>query len=142
MNPRSITLLALVVLATVAGCTSGSSPRLTSLGREVDVTPLRGQSAEQLQRDDAECAAWTRSTKGPNEPFEYADLRYASCVAARGYQATIGGVRLASPPGRTLEAVIADWRGCRADKLIQEVGFDKGRREQAMACLKGRGYRM
>lgn len=143
MSPRSTTLvLALVVLATSAGCTTGSSPRLSSLGREVDVTPLRGQSAEQLQRDDAECTAWTRATKGRNEPFEYAELRYASCAAARGYGATIGGVRLSSPPERTHETVIADWRGCRADKLIQEVGFDKGRREAAMACLKGRGYRM
>ena len=41
-----------------------------------------------------------------------------------------------------LEVVIADWRGCRVDKLIPEVGFDKGRREQALACLKGRGYLM
>jgi hypothetical protein len=54
----------------------------------------------------------------------------------------IGGVRLSSPHERTLEVVIADWRGCRADKLIQEVGFDKGRREQALACLRGRGYLM
>jgi hypothetical protein len=49
--------------------------RLSSLGREVDVTPLRGQSAEQLRRDDAECTAWTRATKGANEPFDYAELR-------------------------------------------------------------------
>jgi hypothetical protein len=143
MDPRWMTLvLALVVLATADGCTTGSSSRLSSLGREVDVTPLRGQSAAQLQRDDAECTTWTRTTKGPNEPFEYAELRYASCVAVRGYGATIGGVRLSSPQERTLEVVIADWRGCRVDKLIQEVGFDKGRREQALACLKGRGYLM
>jgi hypothetical protein len=38
--------------------------------------------------------------------------------------------------------VVADWRACRADKLILEVGFDKGRREAAMNCLKGRGYVM
>lgn len=143
MNPRWMTLvLALVVLATAAGCTTGVSSRLSSLGREVDVAPLRGQSAEQLQRDDAECTTWTRATKGRNEPFEYAELRYASCVATKGYAATIGGVRLSSPQERTHEVVIADWRACRADKLIQEVGFDKGRREQALACLKGRGYLM
>jgi hypothetical protein len=80
--------------------------------------------------------------KRPQGAFEYAELRYASCAAARGYQATIGGVRLSSPQERTLETVIADWRACRADKLIQEVGFGKGRREQALACLKGRGYLM
>ena len=65
-----------VAFLTLAGCTSSSSPRLSSLGREVDVTPRRGQSAEQLHRDDAECAAWTRATKGPNEPFEYAAVSY------------------------------------------------------------------
>src|SRR5258705_10212128 len=128
MNPRWMTLvLALVVLATADGCTSGSSSRLSSLGREVDVTPLRGQSAAQLQRDDAECATWTRTTKGPNEPFEYAELRYASCVAARGYGAAIGGVRLSRPQKRTLEGGIAAWRGCRGGKLIPEGGFHKGR---------------
>jgi hypothetical protein len=131
-----------VAFLTLAGCTSSSSPRLGSLGREVDVTPRRGQSAEQLHRDDAECAAWTRATKGPNEPFEYAELRYASCASARGYRTTIGGVPLSSPPERPLETVVADWRVCRVDKLIPEVGFDKGRREAAMTCLKGRGYLM
>jgi hypothetical protein len=143
MNPRLMTLaLALIVLTIAEGCTTGSSARLSSLGREVDVTPLRGQSTEQLQKDDAECTAWTRATKGPNEAFEYAELRYAACAAARGYGSTIVGVRLSSPQERTLETVIADWRGCRADKLVPEVGFDKGRREQAMACLRGRGYLM
>jgi hypothetical protein len=38
--------------------------------------------------------------------------------------------------------VVADWRACRADKLILEVGYDKGRREAALSCLKGRGYVM
>jgi hypothetical protein len=108
----------------------------------VDVTPLRGQSVEQMHRDDAECTAWTRATKGPSEPFEYAELRYASCAAARGYRATIGGLPLSSPHDRSHETVVADWRACRADKLILEVGFDKGRREAAMNCLKGRGYVM
>jgi hypothetical protein len=28
------------------------------------------------------------------------------------------------------------------DKLIPEVGFDKGGREAATTCLKGRGYLM
>lgn len=107
-----------VAFLTLAGCASSSSPRLSSLGREVDVTPRRGQSAEQLHRDDAECAAWTRATKGPNEPFEYAELRYASCASARGYRTTIGGVPLSSPPERPLETVVADWRACRVDKLI------------------------
>jgi len=102
-----------VAFLTLAGCTSSSSPRLSSLGREVDVTPRRGQSAEQLHRDDAECAAWTRATKGPNEPFEYAELRYASCASARGYRTTIGGVPLSSPPERPLETVVADWRASR-----------------------------
>lgn len=135
-------LVPVVAFLTVAGCASSSSPRLTSLGREVGVTPLRGQSAEQLHRDDAECTAWTRATKGPNEPFEYAELRYASCASARGYRTTIGGIPLSSPPERPLETVVADWRACRVDKLIPEVGFDKGRREAAMTCLRGRGYLM
>ena len=43
---------------------------------------------------------------------------------------------------RPHETGVADWRACRADKLIQEVGFDQGRREAAMNRLKGRGYVM
>jgi hypothetical protein len=79
------------------------------------------------------------SDEGSGEPFEYAELRYASCAAARGYRATINGLPLSSPPERSHETVVADWRACRADKLILELGFDKGRREAAMSCLKGRG---
>ena len=135
---RLLVLVPVAALLAATGCASSSS-RLSSLGREVDVTPLRGQSAEQLRRDDAECTAWSRATKGPNEPFEYAELRYASCATARGYRTTIGGVPLGSPQERPHQTVVADWRACRADKLIQEVGFDKGRREAALSCLKARG---
>jgi hypothetical protein len=137
---RLLMLLPVVAVLIAAGCASSSSPRLSSLGREVDLTPLRGQGDDQVHRDDAECVAWTRATKGLDEPFEYAELRYASCATARGYRATIGGVSLGSPQDRPHETVVADWRTCRADKLIQEVGFDMGRREAALNCLKGRGY--
>jgi hypothetical protein len=130
------------LVLTMAGCATGgcASTGLSSLGGETRVTPLRDQSAEQLRQDDTECTTWTRTTKGPNEPFDYAELRYAACAVARGYQATIGSVPLASPNERPLEVVIRDRQGCRADKLIVEWGFDKGRREQALTCLQGSGY--
>jgi hypothetical protein len=107
---------------------------------EVGWTPWFNDSCKTEEGDHE--PTWTRATKGPNEAFEYAELRYAACAAARGYGSTIVGVRLSSPQERTLETVITDWRGCRVDTLVPEVGFDKGRREQAIACLRGRGYLM
>jgi hypothetical protein len=74
-----VCLGALLVLL-MAGCATGTSGRsgLSWLGREVTVTPMNGQSIEQLRQDDRECEAWTRQTKGPQEPVPAAELRYAA----------------------------------------------------------------
>ena len=66
---RNVPTLVLFVLASaaLAGCTASPTVQLSSLGHEVDVQPLRGQSVELLKQDDAACESWTRSTKGPNE---------------------------------------------------------------------------
>lgn len=141
----ALTRIALVVLLT--GCASG--PSLSSLGREAKVTPLRGQLLEQLRQDDAECERWTRATKGQHEPLPSADLRYAACAVARGYQVTAAYVTISSPTARTLDTVVAEWRECRADKmelsadsyLVPFKGYaDAYKGQKAVECLTGRGY--
>lgn len=138
--------IALVVL--LAGCASGVSG-LSSLGREVKVTPLRGQPVEQLRQDDGECERWTRATKGKDEPLPSADLRYAACAVARGYRVTTANVTISSPTARTLDTVLTEWRECRADKMELSVdsylvpfkGYaDAYKGQKAQECLTGQGY--
>lgn len=132
----------------VAGCASGA-PGLSSLGREANVTPLRGQPVEQLRQDDGECERWTRMTKGKDEPLPSADLRYGACAVARGYQVTLGYVTIGSPTARTLDTVLTERRECRADKmemsaesyLVPFKGYaDAYKGQRALECLSGRGY--
>jgi hypothetical protein len=134
----------------LAGCaTSTSMSGLSSLGRETHVTPMRGQDAERLRLDDAECVTWTRATKGEAEPFSGAEVRYAACVVARGYQAELCCLpqshRLSSPIERPLATVVADWQRCRADKLSNDPmspatisAVEKASR--ARECLAQYGY--
>jgi hypothetical protein len=141
----TLTRIALVVL--LAGCASGTG--LSSLGRENQLTSLRGHTAERLRQDDTECERWTRATKGKDEPLPSADLRYGACAVARGYQVTVAYATLSSPTERTLDRVLTEWRECRADKiemsadsyLVPFKGMADGyKRNQALECLTARGY--
>jgi hypothetical protein len=145
----------------MAGCASGStgSPGISSLGREVRLLVIQGQDPAQTQRDDQECVAWTRATKGPTEPMPSAELRYAMCAISRGYQVDVlilytprdGRSHVSSPAARTLEIVLADWQTCRMDKtlidpftsipdywFIRRTDADSGR--SALGCLAQLGY--
>jgi hypothetical protein len=144
---RMPTLLILTAML-LTGCASGT-PGLLSLGRESHVTPLRGQDELRVRLDDGECEGWTRATKGKDEPLPSADLRYAACAVTRGYQVTVGYATISSPTVRTLDAVLAEWRECRADKiemsaesyLVPFKGYADGyTRERALECLTIRGY--
>jgi hypothetical protein len=153
------TFALLGLLALMAGCAASTSNGLSSLSREVKAVPLRGQSPEQIRQDDAECVTWTRATKGKDEPMPSAELRYAVCAVARGYQAdviaqgggafggTTGGTpyHVSSTVTRTLETVLADWRACRMGKTALNPWTaapysDAARGRNALACLAGRGY--
>jgi hypothetical protein len=142
-----------LAIAAPAGCATSSPAQLSSLGREVDVQPLRGQGAEQLQRDDTECTTWTRSTKGPSEPLPAAELRYSACAMSRGYSVKPWDHRISAPgdPAPDLASVVADLQVCRlkaglydASSLVLlggiEAGITESRRASAMTCLKDRGY--
>jgi hypothetical protein len=147
---RQVPMPALVVLTAMllAGC-AGGTPGLSSLGREIHATPLLGQDEPRVQLDDGECERWTRATKGKDEPLPSADLRYAACAVARGYQVTVGYATISSPTARTLDAVLTEWRECRADKvemsaesyLVPFKGYADGyNRDRALECLTTRGY--
>ncbi len=146
--------IALLLALALAGCaTSPSGGGLSSLGHEVDVQPLRGQSVELLKQDDVACESWTRSPKGPNEPLPAAELRYSACAMSRGYSVKPWDHRI-SPPGNPapdLASVVADLQACRikaglhdAGSLVLlggiEAGITESRRASAMTCLKERGY--
>jgi hypothetical protein len=148
--------LAISFLLTVAGCATGGIAGLSSLGREVNLTPARGQRIEQIRQDDAECVTWTRATKGKDEPLPDATLRYAACTLARGYTVQPWGTTrllipghepISSPGERTLETVVADMRGCGAGwvegyGLTDTWGSPAERRVACLTCLEQRGYQV
>ncbi len=138
----------LMLLVLLAGCASGPSG-LSSLGRDAQLTALRAQDEATMRLDDGECERWTRATKGKDEPLPSADLRYAACVVARGYSATVEYATISSPTDRSLETVLAELRACRADKiemsaesyLVPFKGYADGfNRDRALECLTTRGY--
>lgn len=147
LHLRTRILIALVAFL-LAGCASGT-PKMSSLNQELQVTPLRQQDESRARLDDAECERWTRATKGKDEPLPSADLRYAACAVARGYQVAIGFATISSGTDRTLDTVLTEWRECRADKvelsaesyLVPFKGYiDSYKRSQALECLTSRGY--
>lgn len=139
-----LVVIGLAGLVLVTGCTTSTGPRLSSLARDAKLTPMRQQSEAQQQVDDRECEAWTRATKGEDEPLPSADLRYASCTVARGYQATSDYATLSSPTERSLDTVLREWRECRAEKIelgaMAAPGYDDICRERALKCLQQLGY--
>jgi hypothetical protein len=143
---RHVPILGLLML--LAGCASGT-PGLSSLSRDAHLTPLREQDVTRVRLDDGECERWTRATKGKDEPLPSADLRYAACAVARGYQVTMGYATISSPTARPLDTVLTEWRECRADKiemsaesyLVPFKGYADGyKRDRALECLVTRGY--
>lgn len=112
------------VIAALAGCTATSTVQLSSLGREVDVQPLRGQSIELLAQDDVGCESWARSTKGPNEPLPAAELRYSACAMSRGYSVKPWNHRIGPPgnPAPDLASVVADLQACRIKAGLYDGG--------------------
>lgn len=159
MLKTGLSIVSIGLVLALTGCATGSASGLSAHSREVNLTPMRGQGPEQLQQDDLGCEAWTRATKGKDEPLPSAELRYAACAISRGYQAdviaqggglfggTTGGTRyhVSSPTERTLENVLADWRACRMDKTSLNpwtaVPYsDAARGRNALTCLAGRGY--
>ena len=136
----------------LTGCATNAIPGLSSLGREVQVMPARGQTAEQLRLDDQACEQWTRSTKGSGEPLPAAELRYSACALSRGYSVRPWDDRIAAPASAPdLASVVADWQACRVKRGLYdpagmvllgmiEAGMTESRRDQALECLKQRGY--
>jgi predicted small lipoprotein YifL len=145
--------LFVLVIAALAACASSPPVQLSSLGREVDVRPLRGQPVELLKQDDAACESWTRSTKGPNEPLPAAELRYSACALSRGYSVKPWDHRISPPasPAPDLAGVVADLQACGLKRGLYdpaglvllgavEAGMTEARRAAVWGCLEQRGY--
>lgn len=142
-------LLGLAALLALMGC---------SLAPAVEVTPLRDQSASQIEADRAQCNEWAKKTA-------VVTAGYAACMITAGYEAP-PGVRSASdrvglarkPTQNDPIIVLIDILDCDTEgKREAESGFgavrkairdyfgwslasaDK-RRQVFVACLKPRGY--
>ena len=133
--------MSLTLTTMLAGCTTGSTPDLASLRREVNVTPTRGLLEEQVSTDDRECAAWARATKGQNEPLPTAELRYSACMIPKGYRVELSMVRISGPAERTQANVVGDMQRCELRKLVEApTALDPGVRKRTLDCFTALGY--
>ena len=158
MTSKRVGIAALLFISALwlSGCATGASggPRLSSLAREVYPWPLQGQTAEVMLSDDQACERWARATKGPNEPFPVAEMRYGVCMLARGYEvgmapANVGPPRLRVSAGRLSMATLDDHvlmlRAARADKLApgsfdRPFGVEDITRDHVIGLMRGIGY--
>jgi len=142
-------LLGLATLLTLTSCTAAA---------RVTVTPLRDQSASQIEADRARCDEWAKKT---------ADVAvgYAACMISAGYEAPPGvrstsrRVRLARTPTTSDPIrVLIDFLECDSQaqreaesglgmvgKAVRDnLGWSWGsvtkRRQVFVDCLKPRGY--
>jgi hypothetical protein len=148
-EPMTKGLLGLATLLTLMGCSAAA---------RVEVTPLRDQSASQLEADRAKCNEWAKKTA-------VVTAGYAACMISAGYEAPPGvpstseRVRLARKPTPNDPIVIlVDFLDCDSEAKRQaESGFgtvrkairdyigwslvnaDK-RRQSFIGCLPPRGY--
>jgi len=142
-------LLGLAALLTVTGCTAET---------RVKATPLRDQSASQIEADRARCEEWAKRTASVT-------VGYAACMISAGYEATPGvrstsqRVRMARPPTTNDPIrVLIDFLDCDSQarreaesglgtvgKAIRDyIGWSladsEKRRQVFVDCLKPRGY--
>jgi hypothetical protein len=143
-------LLGLVALLALMGC------RL--LTPAVEVTPLRDQSASQIEADRARCNEWAKKTA-------VVTAGYAACMITAGYEAPPGvrsasdRVRLARTPTQNDPIVVlTDTLDCDTEaqreaesefgtvrKAIRDyfgwsLASSDRRRQVFVGCLKPRGY--
>jgi hypothetical protein len=141
-------LIGLAALLALTGCSAAA---------RVKATPLRGQSASQIEADRARCNEWAKTTA-------VVTAGYAACMVSAGYEAPPGvrstsqSVRLARPPTTNDPiGILVDFLDCdrqaqrEAESGLGTVGLairdylgwsanaDK-RRQFYVDCLKPRGY--
>jgi hypothetical protein len=135
---RLIVLSIVIVMASAAaGCASAPQPG-------VHAYPARGQSAEQVSRDQAECQVWAKQQTGFDPAMD--TLKGAGLGAAIG---ALGGAAAgaavgaaAGDPGKGA-AVGAATGGIGGAAVGGTVGYTKnkdGYERAYAACMSGRGY--
>lgn len=141
-------LLGLAVLLAFAGC---------SVASKINVTPLRDQSASQIDADRRRCEEWAKKTA-------VVTAGYAACMVTAGYEAPSGvpstsqRVRLVrKPTANDPIGVLVEFLDCdsaakrEAESGIGMVGMAirdfvgwtanaDTRRQVFVNCLKPRGY--
>jgi hypothetical protein len=148
-EPMTKGLLGLATLLALTAC---------SVAARVEVTPLRGQSASQIETDRAKCNEWAKKTA-------VVTAGYGACMIAAEYEAPPGvrstseQVRLARKPTPNDPIIILiDFLDCDSEaKREAESGFgtvrkairdylgwslvsaDK-RQQSFIRCLRPRGY--
>ena len=141
-------LLGLAAILALSGCSAAAM---------VQVTPLRDQSASQIEADRARCNEWAKGTA-------VVTAGYAACMISAGYEAPPGvrstsqSVRLArTPTANDPVGILIDFLECDREsqreaesglgtvgKAIRDfVGWSANadkRRQVFVDCLKPRGY--
>jgi TolA-binding protein len=142
------TLLGLTALLTLTGCSATAN---------INATPLKEQSATQVQADRKRCNEWSKATA-------YVRTGYAACLVAAGYETTpqvgsssqtmrLAGAATATEPTRVFLDVLecdsqAQQEAERGLGMISTWIRDnlkwrynvKKRRQLFVDCLKPRGY--
>jgi len=146
-EPMTKRLLGLAALLALMGCSTAT----------VKVTPLRDQSASQIEADRARCNEWAKKTA-------VVTAGYAACMISAGYEAPPGvrstslRVRLArKPTANDPIGILIDFLECDREaqreaesglgtvgKAVRDyVGWSANadkRRQVFVDCLKPRGY--
>jgi len=129
---------AMLVVAVLAGCAT-STPQPA-----VYAYPLKGQSAEQQQRDAGECQAWAKQQTGYDPTMDTAKgAGIGALLGAAGGAAAGAAIGAATGSAGTGAAIGAAAGGLGGAAVGGGVGYTKNKEgyEKAYgACMQGRGY--
>lgn len=129
---------ALLVVVALAGCAT-SSPQPS-----VYAYPLKGQSAEQQQRDASECQGWAKQQTGYDPTMDTAKgAGIGAVLGAVGGAAAGAAIGAATGSAGTGAAIGAATGGLGGAAVGGGLGYTKNKEgyEKAYgACMQGRGY--
>lgn len=130
--------LGLLVIVAGPGCATAPGP-------SVHAYPARGQSAEQVARDTAECQAWARQQTGYDPAADTAKgvavgTLLGGALGAGGGAAVGAATGTGVGRGAATGAVLGGVAGGVAGGVHQYAKSREGYNQAYAACMTGRGY--
>lgn len=127
------------VVLVLSGCASTTTPQPS-----VAVYPAKGQTADQQQRDSAECQAWAQQQTGHDPTVDTAKgAGVGAVLGAVGGAATgalIGAVTGSPGKGAAIGAIAGGVGGAAAGGGYQYAKSKEGYEKAYAACMQGKGY--